>query len=184
MAEYLTNTTDLTAVANAIRAKSKMLGPLVYPDGFVEAINGISQGQGGASKINLMKTNLKQLTYDTYSPNRNNHDVCNIPTSGNTSFIFFSWDITDKNDIKLGELDPMVITIIAVYMPSSNINYGVATYTPITEDGPMTISTDTVTYDRQRTSLIFTSDATVDESYQWSSKSNIGTVLYFDSIVT
>ncbi len=182
MAEYLTNETDLTAVANAIRAKCKMAGPLVYPDGFVEAINGISQG--GASKINLMKANLKQLTYDSYSPNRDNHDVCAIPTSGNTSFIFFSWDITDKNDIKLGELDPTVITIIAVYMPSSNINYGVATYTPITEDGPMTISTDTVTYDRQRTLLIFTSDHTVDESYQWSSKSNIGTVLYFDSTVT
>ena len=38
MAEYLTNTTDLTAVANAIREKGGTTAPLVYPDGFVTAI--------------------------------------------------------------------------------------------------------------------------------------------------
>ena len=42
MAEYLTNTTDLTAVANAIRAKGGTTAPLVYPDGFVTAINAIT----------------------------------------------------------------------------------------------------------------------------------------------
>lgn len=42
MAEYLTNTTDLTAVANAIRAKSGTTSQLIYPDGFVSAINAIT----------------------------------------------------------------------------------------------------------------------------------------------
>lgn len=42
MAEYLTNTTDLTKVAAAIREKGGTSAPLVYPDGFVTAINAIT----------------------------------------------------------------------------------------------------------------------------------------------
>ena len=43
MAEYLTNTTDLTKVADAIRAKSGQTGQLIYPDGFVSAVAGIKK---------------------------------------------------------------------------------------------------------------------------------------------
>ena len=46
MTEYLTNTTDLTAVANAIRAKGGTSAPLVYPDGFVSAIQSIDTTGG------------------------------------------------------------------------------------------------------------------------------------------
>lgn len=44
MAEYLTNTADLTAVANAIRAKGGTSSSLIYPDGFVTAIQAIQTG--------------------------------------------------------------------------------------------------------------------------------------------
>lgn len=44
--EYLTNTTDLKAVADAIRTKGGTSGALVYPDGFVSAINAITTGGG------------------------------------------------------------------------------------------------------------------------------------------
>ena len=44
MAEYLTNTTDLTSVANAIRAKGGTTELLTYPDEFVTAIQAISLG--------------------------------------------------------------------------------------------------------------------------------------------
>ena len=44
MAEYLTNTTDLTKVASAIREKGDTSDPLVYPDGFVTAIQAIQTG--------------------------------------------------------------------------------------------------------------------------------------------
>lgn len=44
MAEYLTNTTDLTSVANAIRIKGGTSASLVYPDGFVTAIQSIQTG--------------------------------------------------------------------------------------------------------------------------------------------
>lgn len=49
MAEYLTNTTDLTKVASAIRAKGGTTAQLVYPDGFVTAIQAIETGGGGGS---------------------------------------------------------------------------------------------------------------------------------------
>lgn len=41
MAEFLTNTTDLAKVADAIRKKGGTTEPLVYPDGFVSSINNI-----------------------------------------------------------------------------------------------------------------------------------------------
>ena len=44
MAEYLTNTTDLTKVASAIREKVGTSAPLVYPDGFVSAVQAIQTG--------------------------------------------------------------------------------------------------------------------------------------------
>ena len=44
MAEYLTNTTDLTKVASAIREKGGTSDPLAYPDGFVSAIQAIQTG--------------------------------------------------------------------------------------------------------------------------------------------
>ena len=47
MAEYLTNTTDLKAVADAIRTKAGSTAQLSFPDGFVSAVNGIQTGGGG-----------------------------------------------------------------------------------------------------------------------------------------
>lgn len=44
MAELLTNTTDLTKVASAIREKGGTSDQLVYPDGFVTAIQAIQTG--------------------------------------------------------------------------------------------------------------------------------------------
>lgn len=52
MAEYLTNTTDLTKVASAIREKGGTSGALVYPDGFVSAINAITTGSGSDDVLN------------------------------------------------------------------------------------------------------------------------------------
>ena len=63
MAEYLTNTTDLTSVANAIRAKSGTSDPLVYPDGFVTAIQSIDT-TGGTKPATLT------ITSSDYTGNR------------------------------------------------------------------------------------------------------------------
>lgn len=45
--EYLTNDTDLKAVADAIRTKAGSTAALAFPDGFVSAVNGIETGGGG-----------------------------------------------------------------------------------------------------------------------------------------
>lgn len=44
MADYLTNTTELTAIADAIRAKGGTTASLVYPNSFVSAIEDIKSG--------------------------------------------------------------------------------------------------------------------------------------------
>ena len=44
--EYLTNDTDLKAVADAIRTKAGSTAVLSFPDGFVSAVNGIETGGG------------------------------------------------------------------------------------------------------------------------------------------
>lgn len=46
MADYLTTDTELTSVANAIRTKGGTSASLVYPTGFVSAINAIPSGGG------------------------------------------------------------------------------------------------------------------------------------------
>lgn len=51
MAEYLTNTSELTAVADAIRTKGGTTAQLSYPVGFVSAISAIETGGGGGYTI-------------------------------------------------------------------------------------------------------------------------------------
>lgn len=45
--EYLVNSSDMTAVADAIRAKGGTSEALAFPDGFVEAVEAIQAGSGG-----------------------------------------------------------------------------------------------------------------------------------------
>lgn len=47
--DYLTNDTDLTAVADAIREKGGTSAALVWPSGYVDAIGAIESGGGGAA---------------------------------------------------------------------------------------------------------------------------------------
>ena len=64
MAEYLTNTTDLTKVADAIRAKAGTTEPLAWPDGFATAISGIETGGCGDSAASLIDKNDVNITSD------------------------------------------------------------------------------------------------------------------------
>lgn len=68
MAEYLTNTTDLTAVANAIRAKGGTSAPLVYPSGFVSAIQAISAASGGGTCTVTLTCEAKDTDLAYFSP--------------------------------------------------------------------------------------------------------------------
>ena len=67
MAEYLTNTTDLTKVASAIRAKGGTSDPLVYPDGFVTAIQAIQTGTKPeqTKTVNIVSNGTQTVTPDS-----------------------------------------------------------------------------------------------------------------------
>lgn len=63
--QYLTESTDLTAVANAIRSKGGTTDPLVYPDGFVTAINNIQASSGGVdTKVNTVTPDIYNIDVD------------------------------------------------------------------------------------------------------------------------
>lgn len=55
MADYITNTEELTSIANAIRGKTGKTASLEYPAEFVSEINSISSGGGGDSIIGAIR---------------------------------------------------------------------------------------------------------------------------------
>lgn len=72
MAVYRTTDTELTSIADAIRAKTGGSSSLVYPTGFVSAINSISTSGGSASSNNLI---LKDANGDTTSTSTISSDI-------------------------------------------------------------------------------------------------------------
>lgn len=54
--EYLTNDTDLKAVADAIRTKAGSTAALFFPDGFVSAVNGIQTGGLEQSAVTIQSS--------------------------------------------------------------------------------------------------------------------------------
>ena len=79
MAKYSTNTEELTSIADAIRAKTGSNSSLVYPTGFVTAIQNISTGSAEPSYdfgvnpelIQVVANNsilLKNTDYSTWTP--------------------------------------------------------------------------------------------------------------------
>lgn len=65
MAEYLTTDTELTSIANAIRAKGGTVAPLEYPSEFVSAINAIATVGVYQSKSVTPGAALQVITPDT-----------------------------------------------------------------------------------------------------------------------
>lgn len=55
MADYITNTEELTSIANAIRGKTGKTASLEYPAEFVSEINSISGGGGGDNIIGAIR---------------------------------------------------------------------------------------------------------------------------------
>lgn len=65
MADYLTNDTDLKAVADAIRDKGGTSAPLTYPDGFVSAIGAIKSNPTLQTKTVIPSTRAQTVTPDS-----------------------------------------------------------------------------------------------------------------------
>ena len=68
MSDYITNDTDLTAVADAIRTKGGTSAPLEYPNGFITAIGNISGGGGTDTSDATLTSGAQMLSpYTAYS---------------------------------------------------------------------------------------------------------------------
>lgn len=57
MAEYLTTDTELTSIADAIRTKGGTVAPLVYPQGFIDAIMALPGGGSNGYTVTVSLTN-------------------------------------------------------------------------------------------------------------------------------
>lgn len=113
LSERLTNVVDLTAVANAIRSKGGTTDPLVYPDGFVTAINNIQAGSGSID----IKAN--ELTPDCYFCDKDNRtaylDFSNVITGKYFSFCIVSYGSGfDPDDIDT-EFNTVPCLICGIY---------------------------------------------------------------------
>ena len=99
MAEYLVNSSELQTLANAIRAKSNTTDPLVYPTGFVSAIESISSG-GGSEATGVV------LGYI---------DAVSVTASANS--VSLSW--SDPSNLGSDETDPSWESTTVVYKQGS-----------------------------------------------------------------
>lgn len=67
---------DLTSIADAIREKAGVSDSFVFPDGFVEAVSGISAG-GGDSGLNLLHSSFSPAETTVYLTI--NHGLGRVP---------------------------------------------------------------------------------------------------------
>lgn len=88
MAEYLTKTEHLKAVADAIRAKGGTSAPLAYPSGFVSAIQAIPSGSAKEEQEKTVTVNANgtvEITPDAGKTLSKATAIVNVPTSGGGS---------------------------------------------------------------------------------------------------
>lgn len=85
MAEYLTKTEHLKAVADAIRAKGGTSAPLAYPNGFVSAIQSIPSGSAKEEQektVTITANGTVEITPDAGKTLSKATAIVNVPTSG------------------------------------------------------------------------------------------------------
>lgn len=108
MADYLTNTTELTAVADAIRGKTGDEGDLIFPNGFVNAIEGISSGS----------SNLYILTQSPYQNT-------NVTTPSSSGYVIpmVAYQVPAGDTITFYTYGDYILDTITGVTTSSNIPY-------------------------------------------------------------
>ena len=93
--EYSVNQSDLVSVANAIRVKGGMSEALVFPDGFVSAVQAIQAGGGGDSVTddgdgNITINALYSFTYtDDGNGNLTGSTVSGTSATDNSGNVIF-----------------------------------------------------------------------------------------------
>ena len=145
MANYLTTDTDLGAVADAIRTKGGTSADLVFPAGFVDAIDAISGGGGDPIEVPSGYTQLAYIETDGHSC------IDTGKTWGANKRIEFSW-AQDGGVSFLQFASPFgsVVCFVqikaAAFCAGANIKINDSSYSTSGDSGiPMTPNTMTVT---------------------------------------
>lgn len=121
MAEYLTNTADLTKVASAIREKGGTSDPLVYPDGFVTAIQAIQTG----TELQIIVTVTSGATV---TATKGSLSVSGTSVNGTCTLIVpeaGTWSVSATLDGKTSDTKAVTITdsyAVSLYFVSSTLN--------------------------------------------------------------
>lgn len=95
MAIYLTNTEDLTTVANAIRTKGETSEQLSFPNGFAQAIADISSKEEQTKSVTITTNGSTTVTPDTNKTLSSVNITTNVPAS--LSFTQTSIPTTNSN---------------------------------------------------------------------------------------
>ena len=125
MAEYLVQSESLTAVADAIREKVGS-GGLVFPAGFVEAIQSIKAGGGGYGEVSHFNAGMVTIPQST-KPMEFVTDTALTKLNWYIIYIFYvsSPSVDHVSDIMLvNNLHKGVSIQAAKYMLSSTYRYG------------------------------------------------------------
>ena len=123
MAEYLINATDLTKVASAIREKGGTSAPLVYPGGFVSAIQAIQTGASlqiivtaseGATVTATKDSKTVSGTADT-----NGNCTLTVDETGTWTVTATAGSTTNTADVVVGTANVDLIMIDPVFRNNS-----------------------------------------------------------------
>lgn len=109
MADYLTTDTDLTSVADAIRAKGGTSAALEWPSGYVQAIADIPSGGGGGMLITVTLTENGSTT--VYSLDKTVGEILSALSEGISPLFSF----TDSNGLHYFGMDETLFVSSSSY---------------------------------------------------------------------
>ena len=107
MADYLTTDTELTSVANAIRTKGGTSAQLVYPTGFVSAIEAIPTGGGGGYEDITSQVTLSRAL--------SQYEQVQVLSNGNDGIVLVGHEYNDPE---------LVVTLPYYIKPSREVKRG------------------------------------------------------------
>lgn len=135
--EYVTTDTELTSIANAIRTKGGTSAPLVYPNGFVNAIGDIPTGgtdltsedegkvvvESDGAYVLQAQTSLNISQNGTYDTTTNDEVVVSVSGGGGSPATLVPKTITENGTYNPSDDQADGYSSVTVSVPTSSGGY-------------------------------------------------------------